>query len=170
MNPLSSAPEQTNSIIAYLAKLLHNLSIQLGDLLTQIKEGHSLTSVFILLAISFAYGFVHASDSGHGKTLVASYFLANDKSYKNGFYVALLIAIIHTFSAFTVTLVGYFVFKTLFSVAIINIATVATKISGMIILGLGIYFLVNKIKHYQSLKKITMEYSTIIVFMFMRKL
>ena len=154
MNPLSSAtPEQTNVIIAYLAGLLHSLSIQLGELLTQIKEGHSLTPIFVLLSISFAYGFIHASGPGHGKTLVASYFLANDKSYKNGFYVALLIAIVHTFSAFTVTLVGYFVFKTLFSVAIINIATVATKVSGAIILGLGIYFLVNKIKHYQSLKK-----------------
>jgi len=153
VNPLSSAPEQTNAIIAYLARLLHNLSIQLGDLLTQIKEGYSLTPVFVLLLISFAYGFIHASGPGHGKTLVASYFLANDKSYKNGFYVAFLIAIVHTFSAFIVTLVGYFVFTTLFSVAILNIATVATKVSGVIILGLGIYFLVNKIKHYKSLKQ-----------------
>lgn len=158
MNPLSTAPTQTNFIIAYLAHLLQTLSIQLGELLTQIKEGHRVTPILILLAISFAYGFVHASGPGHGKTLVASYFIANDKSYKKGLSIALLIAAVHTFSAFSVTLVGYFVFKTLFSVAIINIAMIATKVSGGVILGLGFYFLVHKIKHYKNLR--TSKWST----------
>jgi ABC-type nickel/cobalt efflux system permease component RcnA len=154
MNPLSGTNEQqANVIIAYLSHLLQSLSVQLGELLMQIKNGDSFLPILILLAISFAYGFVHASGPGHGKTLVASYFLANDKSYKNALLVALLIAAVHTFSAFLVTMIGYFIFKTLFSIAIINIATFATKISGLMILGLGLYFFIQKMKHYKNLKK-----------------
>ena len=153
MNLLSGTNEQqTNVFIAYLSHLLQSLSVQLGELLMQIKNGDSFLPILILLAISFAYGFVHASGPGHGKTLVASYFLANDKSYKNALLVALLIAAVHTFSAFLVTMIGYFIFKTLFSVAIINIATFATKISGLMILGLGLYFFIQKMKHYKNLK------------------
>lgn len=85
MNPFSTAPTQTNFIITYLAHLLQTLSIQLGELLTQIKEGHRMTPILILLAISFAYGFIHASGPGHGKTLVASYLSPMTKVIKMDF-------------------------------------------------------------------------------------
>ncbi len=154
---------QTNGtyqeMLQSLTQILHNLSIKLGVLLTQIKDRDSLAPIFVFLLISFAYGFVHASGPGHGKTLVASYFSSTDKGYKKAIFIALMIAAVHTFSALLVTLVGYFALSAVFSVAIVNTTSILTKISGIVIVALGIYFLYNKIKHYRSLRKPKSQWS-----------
>ncbi len=162
MNNLTEQ-NQTNGIyqdiIHALAQTLHNLSIKLGSLLTQIKYGESLTPVIIFLLVSFAYGFIHASGPGHGKTLVASYFSSTDKGYKKAIFIALMIAAVHTFSALLITIVGYFALSALFSVALVNTTSILTKISGAAIVTLGVYFLYNKIKHYRNLRKPKSQWS-----------
>ncbi|MGE4399646.1 MAG: nickel/cobalt transporter [Campylobacterales bacterium] len=162
MNTLTEQ-NQTSGIyqdtLTALAQLLHSLSIKLGALLTQIKDGDSLAPIAIFLLISFAYGFVHASGPGHGKALVASYFSSTDKGYKKAITIALMIATVHTFSALLITLVGYFALSAVFSVAIVNTTNILTKISGVAIVALGVYFLYNKIKHYKNLRKQTPKWS-----------
>ena len=37
-----------------------------------------------LIALGLAYGVFHAAGPGHGKTLIASYMLANDRSLRRG--------------------------------------------------------------------------------------
>jgi ABC-type nickel/cobalt efflux system permease component RcnA len=156
MNSLINSPVEHSlysTIINELGQTLSMLSVKLGELLMQIKNGDSISPILVLMAISFAYGFVHAAGPGHGKTLVASYFTANDKSYKKAIFIALMIAIVHTFSAFLITLAVFYIFSAVFSFAVSSAANITTKISGGAIVGLGLYFLYNKIKHYKNLKK-----------------
>ena len=47
-----------------------------------------------LLGISFAYGVFHAAGPGHGKAVVASYMLANEKSLKRGIVISLMAAVL----------------------------------------------------------------------------
>lgn len=47
-----------------------------------------------LLGIAFAYGVFHAAGPGHGKAVVASYMLANERSLKRGIVISLMAAIL----------------------------------------------------------------------------
>jgi ABC-type nickel/cobalt efflux system permease component RcnA len=143
---------------AEMALLLKNLAIQLGTLLENIKNEHSMVSIVSLLTLSFLYGLVHAAGPGHGKTLVASYFTSNDKNYKKALSLSFMIATVHTFSALILTYVLYYLFQNIFSVAIINIADIATKISGALIISIGVYLMYGKYRHYKSTK--TLQWST----------
>lgn len=56
-------------------------------------------SLGIFLLVCFIYGLVHAIGPGHGKTIVASYFLARRGSFLQGVGLGSSITIIHTLSA-----------------------------------------------------------------------
>jgi ABC-type nickel/cobalt efflux system permease component RcnA len=47
-----------------------------------------------LLGISFAYGVFHAAGPGHGKAVVASYMLANERSLKRGIVISIMAAVL----------------------------------------------------------------------------
>ncbi len=57
-----------------------------------------------LIALGLAYGVFHAAGPGHGKTLIASYMLANDRSLRRGVVMALMAALLQAVVA--VALVG----------------------------------------------------------------
>lgn len=135
-----------------LATLLNSIAVQLGSLLEEIQTHHSYSAIALLLGFSFLYGLIHAAGPGHGKTLVASYYGGQDRSYKNALFLSLLIAIVHTFSAYIITYVLYFFFQHIISVAMIDVSNTATKLSGFLIFGIGLSLLLSKIKHYKATK------------------
>ena len=57
-----------------------------------------------LIAIGLAYGVFHAAGPGHGKALIASYMLANERSLRRGAVMALMAALLQALVA--VALVG----------------------------------------------------------------
>ncbi len=74
---------------------------ELSELIDEINSG-SFRAIFMIIMISFLYGIVHAVGPGHGKTLVASYFLSKHAPYFKGILAGLLIAVIHSLSAVTI--------------------------------------------------------------------
>ncbi|MDP2357840.1 MAG: nickel/cobalt transporter [Beijerinckiaceae bacterium] len=52
------------------------------------------SALWTLLGISFAYGVFHAAGPGHGKAVVASYMLANERSLRRGVIISLMAAIL----------------------------------------------------------------------------
>lgn len=61
--------------------------------------GFSFSSLLILLSVSFIYGIVHSAGPGHGKSLVASFFIKEEHPLKKSFTLAVIISLIHTGSA-----------------------------------------------------------------------
>ena len=57
-----------------------------------------------LIALGLAYGVFHAAGPGHGKALIASYMLANERSLRRGAVMALMAALLQ--AAVAVALVG----------------------------------------------------------------
>ncbi|MCC2096210.1 MAG: high frequency lysogenization protein HflD, partial [Hyphomicrobiales bacterium] len=51
-------------------------------------------ALWTLIGIAFAYGVFHAAGPGHGKAVVASYMLANERALKRGLIISLLAAIL----------------------------------------------------------------------------
>ncbi|MBN1881643.1 MAG: hypothetical protein JW885_05670 [Deltaproteobacteria bacterium] len=70
------------------------------------------SSFWFFLAMSFAYGVIHAVGPGHGKTIVASYFLNRHGTLRDGILMSSLIALFHVGSATAIIMGLYAVFKT----------------------------------------------------------
>lgn len=56
--------------------------------------GEGSNTVWVFLAICFGYGVFHAAGPGHGKAVVSSYVLANEKSLKRGIFLAFASALV----------------------------------------------------------------------------
>jgi nickel/cobalt exporter len=59
-------------------------------------------AIWALLGISFAYGVFHAAGPGHGKAVVASYMLANERALKRGIIISFLAAMLQGLVAITI--------------------------------------------------------------------
>lgn len=146
--------------------ILKQSIVKIKELFSSIKdETHPLTYITLLL-FAYIYGLIHALGPGHGKTLVASYFLTNDRSYTKALFVSLAIGIVHTFSAFLLTLIIYFGVNTFLSQFMQDSVYLTTKISAIIIISIALYLLYTKYKAYKQIKKpelspaIKMSFST----------
>ena len=54
----------------------------------------SPSALWTLVGISFAYGVFHAAGPGHGKAVVASYMLANERALRRGLVISCLAALL----------------------------------------------------------------------------
>lgn len=134
-----------NSFIKILSAELEKIKQKLKYLLKQIKENNSLSAYFWLLGFSFLYGVIHAIGPGHGKTLVATYFLSQNRSYAKAFSIASLIGIVHTFSAFLLTLFIYNFIGFIFNDTLNSAEDLTSKISAVLIIIIAIYLIYQKL-------------------------
>ncbi|MEA2049236.1 MAG: hypothetical protein U9O56_00665, partial [Campylobacterota bacterium] len=137
--------EENNYFLDSLAKELNSYKIRIKLLLSDIQENNSFLSYFWLLIFSFLYGVLHAIGPGHGKSLVSAYFLSEDKSYIKAFNISLLIGVVHTFSAFLLTMVIYYILNTIFANYFTDIEYIATKVSAIVIIIIALYLIFKKI-------------------------
>jgi nickel/cobalt exporter len=128
---------------------LRTLSEKIHGSLVEAQENPSFASIGAILLFSLLYGIVHAAGPGHGKTLVASYFSTNERSYGRGISIALLIAATHVISAFVITMILYWFVHAMFSQTIQDVSRYATKGSGVIILLIALYLARQKWLYYR---------------------
>ncbi|CAA6805812.1 MAG: Nickel/cobalt efflux system [uncultured Sulfurovum sp.] len=143
--PQTQNTTQLNGILGWLSQQLTQTKEKLVTLLEDIKENQSPKAYFWLLFFSLLYGIIHAIGPGHGKSLVAAYFLGNNRSVTKAFSVASLIGIVHTFSAFFLTFTIYYVLNTYMDIHFSNIETITTQISAVIIILIALYLLYKRI-------------------------
>jgi len=138
--------QKDTTYIELLSEKLTLLKNNLKTILKDIKENNSISSYMWLLIFSFLYGILHAVGPGHGKSLVSSYFINQDKSYLKAFSIASLIGVVHTFSAFILTLVVYYSIGFIFNSTIVNVEQIATQVSAIIIICIALYLIFKKVK------------------------
>jgi ABC-type nickel/cobalt efflux system permease component RcnA len=95
----------TGWILAEQARLVH--------LMTQwMKALHEdATALWGLSALSFLYGVVHAAGPGHGKALIASYMLANERALRRGLVLAFFAALLQAVVAIALVGIAALVFR-----------------------------------------------------------
>jgi nickel/cobalt exporter len=64
-----------------------------------------------LVALSLGYGVFHAAGPGHGKAVIASYMLANERALRRGLVIAFGAALLQGFSAVAIVGISALVFK-----------------------------------------------------------
>lgn len=136
------------------SQTLRTITEKIHGALLEAQERPSLQTIGAILLFSLLYGIAHAAGPGHGKTLVATYFSTNDRSYARGISVALLIAITHVLSAFAITMILYWFVHAMFSQTISDISLYMTKFSGLVIVGIALYLSRQKWQFYRPKSKV----------------
>ena len=81
----------------------------LGGAIRAAKQ--SGAAVWGLAGLSLAYGIFHAAGPGHGKMVIASYLLANERVLRRGLVIAFGAALLQGFSAVAIIGIGAIIFK-----------------------------------------------------------
>ncbi len=104
--PLFRPPATVQRFILAVGRWQRRLNDDLARQVDAYKTGGAIAPVLAILLISFLYGLLHAAGPGHGKFVVASYFLANRASPRDGVVMSGLIALTQALVA--IGLVGVF--------------------------------------------------------------
>lgn len=131
--------EFLNTLLHHITKYQQEFQSIIASNFRDIKEENSLLSIVTILGISLIYGIIHALGPGHGKALVAGYFLGNNHSYKKAFKMGYLISFIHALSALSITFFVYYILTVIFSKTFQDTSIYITKASGLLIIAIGIY-------------------------------
>ncbi len=110
-----------------------------------IRDGETAGPLLIGLMLAFAYGVVHALGPGHGKVVVASYFLARDAQIMRGLMIGLQIAVFHVLSAIVVVALADLVLRQAFGSAPAEVAGVRLASYGLIAL-IGVTMLAQAVR------------------------
>lgn len=142
---MTERDNNATGIVGFLGKKLEQTKEHIFGLVKQIEKDGSIVAYFFLLAFSLIYGVIHALGPGHGKSLVAAYFLGNNRSVVKAFGIASMIGVVHTFSAFLLTFVIYFVLNTYLNTYFSNLESVTIRISALIIIVIALYLLYKRL-------------------------
>lgn len=131
----------------------HQLNSLIADYFDRLETGESMI-FFYILAVSFIYGLVHALGPGHGKMVIASYFLSKEAKVKEAFKAGFLTSVIHTISALAITGVLYIFFQRAVTKHFQEINANLYKVSAVFIILIAFYLLYETIKHRNEEEKI----------------
>ncbi len=83
----------------WILKQQQNVNRQLTKAVRSLKTDGIVSGAFMLAFLSFAYGVLHAAGPGHGKAVISSYVLANERTVRRGIALSFLAAFIQALSA-----------------------------------------------------------------------
>jgi ABC-type nickel/cobalt efflux system permease component RcnA len=88
---------------AWLLATQQRLNRELAAAVKAIKsDGNALWATGVLAFIGFAYGVLHAAGPGHGKAVISSYVLANERTVRRGILLSFMAAFVQALSAIAV--------------------------------------------------------------------
>jgi ABC-type nickel/cobalt efflux system permease component RcnA len=132
--------------IAVLAPVLRAMTDRLAELARQVRESSSPGPMLTLALISLAYGIFHALGPGHGKTIVSTFFLAEEAKLRHSLIAGYLIALVHAVSALAIVLTLFFIVQGVFSTGFESASRIVQTISFGAIAVIGAVMLVQRIR------------------------
>lgn len=88
-----------NELIISLTKLQENLNRTMAIEIKTLQEQKQSSLLFLLMAISFIYGIFHAMGPGHGKSVISSWIISQQRSLADVLFVSVFAAAFHALSA-----------------------------------------------------------------------
>lgn len=94
-----AAPTLTGSPVEWVKAQQRSFYGKMSAALTAIKRGSAWSAALTLMALSFAYGVLHAAGPGHGKAVVSAWLLANERQLKRGVMISFMAALFQAVTA-----------------------------------------------------------------------
>ncbi|KAL1110032.1 hypothetical protein AAG570_014172 [Ranatra chinensis] len=82
----------------WLLKAQKASTLKIQSYINDVRNGDTKKLLYIMAA-GFMYGIFHGAGPGHGKAVIAAYFLSQKASYSKGILMGVLISIIHAASS-----------------------------------------------------------------------
>jgi nickel/cobalt exporter len=86
------APGPLGRLFAWVFDQQQSLQRMLATSVKGLKTDHPMGGALTLVALSFAYGILHAVGPGHGKTVISSYVVANEETVRRGVIISFIAA------------------------------------------------------------------------------
>lgn len=137
--------EVYNSFLNTIIRWQQEINISITDSFDKLDMGDN-SMYFYILAVSFIYGLVHALGPGHGKMVIASYFLIKGAKTKEALKAGFLTSVIHTISALSITLILFAFFQNSITEYFQEINANMYKVSAVFIILIALYLLYETIK------------------------
>jgi nickel/cobalt transporter (NicO) family protein len=102
------SPGSFGGIFGWVLRTQQSLQRDLATNVKSLKGEHAMAGAFMLAALSFIYGVVHAVGPGHGKTIISSYVVANEETVRRGVIISFVAAGLQALTA--IALVGILAF------------------------------------------------------------
>ena len=102
------SPGSFGGIFGWVLRTQQSLQRDLATSVKSLKGEHAMAGAFMLAALSFIYGVVHAVGPGHGKTIISSYVVSNEETVRRGVIISFIAAGLQALTA--IVLVGVLAF------------------------------------------------------------
>ena len=102
--PRAAPDAQVGGIVGWLLTRQSGFYREMSSTIRAARADGS--AVWTLLAISFGYGIFHAAGPGHGKTVIASYLVANEATARRGIVLAFVSAMMQSLIAVLIVGIG----------------------------------------------------------------
>jgi len=93
------APTLFNNPVEWIKAQQRTFYGKMSAALSTMKRGSPFTAALTLMALSFAYGVLHAAGPGHGKAVVSAWLLANERQLKRGVMISFMAALFQAITA-----------------------------------------------------------------------
>lgn len=121
--------------------------MKIRDLIFGLTESFDILTFSILLSIAFIYGLLHSLGPGHGKGIIASFFLKEKHPLKKSVILAGIVSATHTGAAIILSFLIYFILTGIRGMMRLQMNSYFYTASGLAILLVGIVFLLFKVFH-----------------------
>ncbi len=102
--PAETAAPFAPGLVVRLAQAQRRLNDAISAAFREVRDNGSPTAIAVILGLAFLYGVLHAIGPGHGKAVVASYFVGTRARWTSGIAMGSLISLIQGVTA--IVLVG----------------------------------------------------------------
>jgi len=110
--PFISVPKQQGPLLRWSARVQREIYGRLAESMQEVKKAGSRSGfMLLLLAGAFFYGAVHAIGPGHRKTVLFSYFMAEETPLKQGVFAGVLMGLLHGAAAAAIILPLYYLLR-----------------------------------------------------------
>ena len=112
----------------------------------ELKTGNVFAAAGFLALVSFIYGVLHAVGPGHGKAIISSYVVANERTARRGVLLAFISSAIQALSAIALVGVLFLVFGKLLQKQVVQWETYLETGSYALITAFGAWLLFTQVR------------------------
>ncbi len=133
-------PSLIQQLLFRIAQMQARLNAELTETIRAAQTGDSLAPALAIIGAAFLYGVLHAVGPGHGKAVVATYFLANPARWLRGVTTGFAVAMIQAVTAILLVSVLAMALGVALTQVLDRAITIELLSYGLIV-GLGLYML-----------------------------